>query len=64
MATVDEVERAPVYAEIQALIDREALIVPLYAPRRIALRRADVDGIDLPIDVYRVDLTGLRRVPR
>ena len=64
MATVDEIARAPIYAEIQALIDREALIVPLYAPRRLALRRVDVDGIVLPIDVYRVDLTGVHRTTR
>ncbi len=64
MTTVDEQARLVVYAEIQALIDREALLVPLYAPRRVALRRAEVDGIGLPIDVYRVDLAGLRRVTR
>ena len=63
MTTVDETARLPVYAEIQALLDREALIVPLYSPRRIALHRREVDGIALPIDVYRVDLTSLRRVP-
>ena len=42
----------------------EALLVPLYSPRRLALRRAEVDGIGLPIDVYRVDLSQLRRRDR
>jgi ABC-type transport system substrate-binding protein len=64
MATADETVRLPIYAEIQALLDSEALIVPLYAPRRVALRRADIDGIVLPIDVYRVDLAGVHRQAR
>jgi hypothetical protein len=42
-------------------MDRQALIVPLYVPNRVALRTADVDGIGLGPDVYRVDLTRLRR---
>ncbi|HEX6813090.1 MAG TPA: ABC transporter substrate-binding protein [Planctomycetota bacterium] len=62
MSTPDEAACIPIYAEIQALMDAEALIVPLYSPRRVALRTAGVDGISLGIDVYRVDLTGLRRV--
>src|SRR5690606_39788160 len=61
MAEPDESECLPIYAEIQALMDREALIVPLYSPFRIALCKRDVDGIVLGNDVYRVDLTGLRR---
>lgn len=64
MATVDENARVPIYAEIQALLDREALLVPLYAPHRVALRRADIEGIGLDLDCYRADLTGLRRVAR
>lgn len=62
MSTPDETASVPVYAEIQALMDAEALIVPLYSPHRVALRVAGVDGIGLGIDVYHVDLTSLRRV--
>ncbi|MCA8953438.1 MAG: ABC transporter substrate-binding protein [Planctomycetes bacterium] len=64
MSQPDELARGPLYAAIQARLDREALIVPLYAPNRVALRTRDVDGIELGIDVYRVDLTGLHRVSR
>lgn len=63
MATWDETVRLPIYAEIQALIDSEALIVPLYAPRRLALRRKEITGIVLPIDAYRVDLHAIHRTP-
>jgi ABC-type transport system substrate-binding protein len=59
--TPDEAKRMPIYARIQEVLDRECLIVPLYAPRRIAVHTADVEGVRLGIDVYHVDLTGLRR---
>lgn len=62
MSAPEEAACIPIYAEIQALMDAEALVVPLYSPRRVVLRTAGVDGIGLGIDVYRVDLTGLRRV--
>lgn len=58
----DELARLPIYAHIQSLMDREALVVPLYVPWRVAIARADVQGIGLGPDVYHVDLTGLRRV--
>ncbi len=54
----------PVYARIQALMDERALLVPLYAPRRIAVRSVAIDGIGLGPDIYRVDLTQLRRGSR
>lgn len=62
MAIPDEVACLPVYAQIQALIDQEALLVPLYSPRRVALRRATIDGVGLDLDCYRVDLAGVHRV--
>lgn len=62
-STPDEQRRLPIYARIQALLDRELPLIPLYAPRRIALHRAGIGGVRLGIDVYQVDLTGLRRAP-
>jgi hypothetical protein len=61
-ATPDEAQCQPLYARIQTLMDRQALLVPLYAPQRVALRVAGVDGIGLGPDVYSIDLTGLHRV--
>lgn len=58
----DESQTTEVCARIQELMDAEALIVPLYAPWRIAVHSAAVEGIRLGTDVYSVDLTGLRRV--
>lgn len=60
----DEAARLPLYAEIQDLMHHEALLVPLYVPHRVALRRTTIDGIGLGPDVYHVDLTALRRVDR
>ncbi len=51
----------PIYAQVQTLMDREALVVPLYVPFRLAVHTRDVDGIALGADVYRVDLNQLRR---
>jgi hypothetical protein len=59
MAEPDEMACLPIYAEVQALLDKDALIVPLYSPHRVALHRREVDGIRLGSDVYRVDLSGL-----
>lgn len=64
MVTADENARIPIYAEIQALLDREVLIVPLYSPHRVVLRRAAIEGIGLDLDCYRADLTGLRRITK
>jgi len=60
-ATPGEDNRIPIYARIQELLDRELLMVPLYAPRRIALRTAAVAGLRLGSDLYHVDLTALHR---
>lgn len=61
MTTPTEELCLPIYARIQDLMDRQALIVPLLVPHRVAVHTAQVDGIRLGIDVYHVDLTGLRR---
>jgi hypothetical protein len=61
--TPTEEQCVPLYAQIQELIDKEALIVPLYSPWRVALHTAGVEGIRMGPDLYAVDLTGLRRVP-
>lgn len=61
-AEPDERERLPIYARIQGLLDRQVLIVPLYVPWRVALRRSDVDGIGLGPDVYHADFSRVRRV--
>ena len=60
-AEPDEGMRLPIYAQIQDLMDRAVLIVPLYVPWRVALRRSDLDGIRLGPDVYHVDLEHLQR---
>ena len=62
--TPDEAQCLPIYAQIQELMDRQALIVPLYSPFRVALHTAGVEGIRLGCDVYSVDLTGFRRVAK
>jgi ABC-type transport system substrate-binding protein len=60
-AEPDEAARLPIYAAIQDLMTAEALTVPLYVPRRIALRRAGIDGIRLGPDVYHADFDHLHR---
>jgi ABC-type transport system substrate-binding protein len=64
MMTPDEQQCMPLYAQIQALMDQQALIVPLYSPNRIALHTKAVDGIKLSCNVYSVDLTGLHRLAK
>jgi ABC-type transport system substrate-binding protein len=60
VATPDEKDRVPLYARIQALLDDEALVVPLYAQRRATVVRA---GLPVPPppdhDLYRADFTFL-----
>ncbi|MCB9896737.1 MAG: ABC transporter substrate-binding protein [Planctomycetes bacterium] len=58
----DENDCLPVYAQIQERMDEQVLIVPLYAPHRIAVHSTQVEGIGLGPDIYRVDLTDLHWV--
>ncbi len=62
MATPDESRCELVHARIQELMDRKALIVPLFSPHRVAIHALSVAGIALGNDVYHADLTGLCRV--
>ncbi|MCA8953420.1 MAG: hypothetical protein KDE27_28160, partial [Planctomycetes bacterium] len=64
LAIPDETECVAIYAQIQQRMDEQALIVPLYSPRHIAVHTAAIDGIGLGPDIYRVDLTNLHRVER
>lgn len=62
-ATPDERDRLPLYAQMQRLLSEEALVVPLYVPRRIAvIRRQDIH-LPLDHDVYRDALTALTDQP-
>jgi peptide/nickel transport system substrate-binding protein len=48
------------YADIEARIEAEALLVPLFAPHRLAIARRDVEGIRFGRNGYAVDLTAAR----
>jgi len=56
---VKQDRRSAVYGRIQRLMDREALIVPLFAPRRFAVVRKGCGSITLDHDLYRMDLSNL-----
>jgi ABC-type transport system substrate-binding protein len=65
-ALVERVAREPaqdgrtrLYGEIQQLIDDQALIVPLYVPRRLAVVRTGRGTLRLDHDLYRLDLSQL-----
>ena len=58
-ATACEDARESVYREIQALLDRQAWVVPLYAVRRIAIVRAGMPAPAPDHDMYRLDATWL-----
>ncbi|HWQ93860.1 MAG TPA: ABC transporter substrate-binding protein [Clostridia bacterium] len=62
-ATADENDRLPLYNRMQRLLSEEALVVPLYVPRRVVVIRGQ--EIDLPLDhdVYRDALTALSDLP-
>ena len=46
--------RRAAYAAVQAHVDAEALVVPLFTPDRIAVASAAVPPVKLPRDVYRL----------
>lgn len=48
------------YSDIEARIEEEALLVPLFAPQRLALARRDVEGIRLGRNAYETDLAAAR----
>jgi len=53
------VDRMKVYRKIQDLMDGEALLVPLYVPRRVTVVRAGLKTPGIDNDIYRLDLSGL-----
>lgn len=56
--TPDEAGRLALAAEVQRLLDERALLVPLFAPHRLALGRAGAPRVALSHDVYRFDWQG------
>ncbi|MFH2000054.1 MAG: ABC transporter substrate-binding protein [Planctomycetota bacterium] len=57
----DESDRIAVFRKIQQLMDQEALIVPLFVPRRVAVIRKGFGKVNLDHDLYRTDLTTLSK---
>lgn len=55
MATPDDEARYKIYAQVQDLLDAEAVIVPLYAPRRVAILRKGMPRPKLDHDMYTLD---------
>jgi len=56
----DPSRRRELYVRIQDRLTREAWIVPLCAPRRIAVVRRDAGEVRIDHDLYRVGVEGLR----
>lgn len=54
VASVDDSEQESIYARIQSLIDEDAVLIPLYAPNRLAVMRRDVVPPKLGVDLYRL----------
>lgn len=52
-------ERTALYARIQAFLDEQRELIPLYVPERIALVGPGVDGVALGELVYAIDLVDL-----
>jgi hypothetical protein len=48
------------YGDIEARIEAEVLLVPLFAPQRLALARRGVEGLRLGRNAYATDLSGAR----
>ena len=61
--TPDEKDRLPLYQQMQDLLSGEALVVPLYVPRRVAIMRGRVVNLPLDHDVYRDALISLTDFP-
>jgi ABC-type transport system substrate-binding protein len=61
VSAATEEQRHALYTRAQQLIDEHALLLPLYAPRRFALHRSELTGIELPLDPYQLVLDELGR---
>ncbi|MBN2492063.1 MAG: hypothetical protein JXQ29_14545 [Planctomycetes bacterium] len=51
--------RCAIYRRIQGWLDREAIVVPLYCPHRLAAFRADLPAPALGPDLYRLELSSV-----
>lgn len=58
-STPDERNRLPLYAQAQQLMSENALVAPLYVPRRVAVLRHARADLPLDHDVYRNALEAL-----
>ncbi len=56
----EEDERQGTYRAIQSLLTREALVVPLLVPHRLAVMRREVERIRPGPDLYRLDVSDVR----
>jgi peptide/nickel transport system substrate-binding protein len=62
-STPDEKDRVVLYGQMQRLLTDEALVVPLFVPRRIAVLRGVRADLQLDHDVYRNPLTIFTDLP-
>jgi ABC-type transport system substrate-binding protein len=60
-SAVLDADRRALYAEMQSQIDAEAVIVPLFVSRRLAVVRKGRGRLVLDHDIYRLDLAELLR---
>lgn len=58
-ACSNAVDRRALNARVQARIDREATVIPLYVPQRVAVVRKEIVDPVLDHDIYRVDLLSM-----
>lgn len=59
VAEPDEARREALYPGIQACLDEDVPLVPLYSPRRLAILRAGLPRPVLTPDLYRLDASWL-----
>lgn len=55
-------QRQALAVAIEDFVDREAVVVPLYAAKRIAVRRRELRGVEFGEHGYRLDLARMRIV--
>ena len=59
----EPLRRRAVHARIQELMDEQVLVIPLYAPRRVAVFRKGLPPPDLDHDLYRLPASLWTRSP-
>jgi peptide/nickel transport system substrate-binding protein len=62
-ATPDEKDRLPLYEQMQKLLSEEALVAPLFVPRRISVIRGRDVRLPFDHDVYRDAISALTDQP-